>query len=653
MAGPFDRAEKLSIAEQARTLIERIEAPGAFECHDGIEPDAEKVIEAWEGTFPDEEAFERRLEQVGMTKAECLEAVRANELPANEPIPDWIDDLEEIVTAVQSQPPSINSGENDPRKTDDRLFGSLTGAIAAYTWNQASKDVPEDHLSGSAIESMVEWIRCRIEDRFWRILYAELEGNIAALDPELASATPDDFEEFPTEYYERFLSYLFTGGFADLCREHPMFARLLVTQVRGCAEQLRAFCTRSRADRDRLADRFAVDGALGNVVTAEPLTDDEFDDDRALLRVEFESGLAVAYKPRSVEPGATFYRLLDRLNDHLPVPDFETPTYLVRDDYGWMEWIEYRECTGETAVKRYYRRAGALTCIAYFLELNDCSVENLVVAGEQPLLVDVETVLQPYVTPERKPVRTNVGVSVDDNVLRTGLLPFAADDDGDDSNGLTTKLAGLSVTSEQTELEGITERVVRAANTDVMTVERQNVSVDRSENVPKVDGVDKPPGEYLEHIVDGFEGTYRAIIELRDEGHLEAVGLPSDFESLETRFLYRGWYKGVIESLTSVESLHDGAWFGVAMERLAVPFCSGEVAEPRPWSLYDAERTALKRLEKPRFTCPTDETDIRAGGRRVGARADSSGIQRCCERIESATLEDMHEQVESVRDCFE
>lgn len=241
---------------------------------------------------------------------------------------------------------------------------------------------------------------------------------------------------------------------------------------------------------------------------------------------------------------------------------------------------------------------------------------------------------------------------MDDNVLRTGLLPFTTDD-GSDTNEVTAKLAGFSASSEQTELNEVTERIIKAANTDMMTIERQNVTIDRSENVPKVDGVDKPPREFLGHLVDGFERTYKAIIELRDEGRLKTVGLPSDFESVETRFLYRGWYRGVIESLTSAKSLHDGAWFGIAMEQLVVPFCNGNLAEPKPWALYDAERTALRRLEKPRFTCLTDEIDIRADGHRVGARADSPGIQRCRERIESATIEDMHEQIEIVQDCFE
>lgn len=192
-----------------------------------------------------------------------------------------------------------------------------------------------------------------------------------------------------------------------------------------------------------------------------------------------------------------------------------------------------------------------------------------------------------------------------------------------------------------------------AVNTDLMTVERRNASRDRAGNVPTIDGTEEPPDEYLEFIVDGFEETYETILELRDDDRLDEVGLPGDFDSLETRLLYRGWYRDVLESMTSARSLHDGAWFGVRMERLVVPFCTGEVAEPRPWSLYDAERVALKRLEKPRFTCPTDGTAIRAESGPVGAQADSSGIRRCRTRIASANAEDMREQVELVRDCFE
>lgn len=454
---PFGEDEKRSIAGRARTLIERIEGRDALEDSDGNDRAAEKVLEAWERTFPDEEAFERRLDSLDATRTECREAIRADRLASSEPIPDWVNSLAEMVAAIQERPPDSDEWTGQLPDTDDRPFGPLTAAIAAYTWNQVSTDAPTDHVTDAAVTSMVKWVRDRLETRFWPLLHAELEGNVAAHEPDLAAATPDEFEEPPTEHYERFVTYLFSGGFADLCYEYPVFARSLVTQVRRCVAQLRAFCTRSLSDRDRLADRFGVDERLGQVVAAEPLVDDEFDDDRALLRVEFESGLVVAYKPRSVESGTAFYRFVRRLNTHLSVPDFETPTYVVGEDYGWMEWIKYRPCADEAAVKRYYRRAGSLACVAYFLGLNDCSIENLVADGEQPLLVDVETVLQPYVEPERKPVQTAVSSSVDDTVLRTGLFPFTVDEDDNDANELTAKLAGLSVSSGTVELEGKTE----------------------------------------------------------------------------------------------------------------------------------------------------------------------------------------------------
>lgn len=663
MSNAFSERDKRSIAGRARTLLERLGEQDLLECREQYESECEQLFEAWRGTYPTDVSFDHRLEREGVTREECLQAICADKWIPDQPTPEWIDHLEELVEAVQQRTPqdilenpSQNWNVSGDHQANERIFGELSAAIAGYACDQLPDELADGVLSKTAIESLYEWFRRMFEGRFWRVPFAEFKGNVAAHEPDLATADPDEFRELPTEYYEEFLEYLFAGGFAELCREYPMYGRLLVTQFNQWEEQVRKFCTRLRSDYIRLANRFDVDGPLGEVVALEPLANDAFDDDRALMRVTFESGLTVVYKPRSVEIGATFYRVLDRLNDHLSTPNMNVPTYLVRDGYGWMEWVEYEERANEDAVKRYYRRAGTLICIAYFLGLIDCSVENLIVAGEQPVLIDVETVLQPYIRPDRRPVQSSLIEVVDDSVLGTGLLPYTLDylEGENGPNQLATKLSGFGLSSDEAVLKGVTDPIVVKANTDIMTVERKSVSFNRSQNVPKVDGTDQPPRDYLAQIVEGFEQTYNTIVKLRDEDQLfEENGLFSDFEGVETCLLYRSWYRKTFKLLTSPESFHDGARFGLAMEWLAVPFCTDDTAKSPPWSLYDAERTALKHLKKPRFTCLTDELEIRMNGQRVGAKVDSTGLQRCRKRIASATSKDMHEQIKLIRECFD
>lgn len=320
------------------------------------------------------------------------------------------------------------------------------------------------------------------------------------------------------------------------------------------------------------------------------------------------------------------------------------------------EWIEHEPCTDEAAVERYYRRAGALTGIAYLLEFTDCQFENLLVAGEHPVLVDAETVMHPFVDRERRPARTGLATLMDDSVLLTSLLPFGIRGTyDDDRSDLTRAVAGFSRSAEQFELDAFTVPRITAVNTDVMTVEETSPSVDRDENVPHVDGTERPPGEYLDDVVDGFETTYETVLELRDDGRLrESVGIPDAFESTVNRVVYRPTmqYARVIESLCSRACLHDGARSGVEMEELAVPFFDGQVGDPKPWPFYEAERRAIKRLDPPRFTSRTHGTEIERAGDPIGVSADESGFERSLARIESASPADMREQVELLRGAF-
>lgn len=674
-ADVFTSEQRRMLAGRARTLVERLDDPGAV-TGDRDDGEVSDLLAAWRDRFPTGEAFERRLDRAGVTEADCRAALAADRLAGDESLPAWVDPLEELVAAVQStdpgdaDAPTPTGGPGDGDDGDgDRPFGALTAAIAAHARERLDDDPVRAVLPAAAVDSMAGWLRVRFEQRFTRVMYVEFKTFVGVRDRELARADPSAFDDPPTEYYEAFVDHLFSGGFADLCLRYPVFSRLLATQFRQWDEHLSEFARRLRADREALARRFADDGSLGAVTDLEPLADDTHGDGRAVMRVAFESGVAVAYKPRSVAAGERFYGLLDRLNDHLPVPEFRTPSYLSREGYGWMEWVEHAPCEDEAAAERYYRRAGGLACLAYFLEFADCQFENLVAAGEHPVLVDAETVLHPHVGIDRRPLRTGVGALTQDSVLLTLLFPHELESvhgvyEGAGA-GVPSTTAGFGVSSDPVELPGLQTPTIEAVNTDVMAVAHEPVEVERGDNVPTVargagdddggsgDGrpEDCPPTDYRDAVVEGFEATYDRILELRSGGRLPDLGVPDSLAGVENRVVYRPTmrYASVVRSLTSRACLADGARFGVEMEDLAVPLCDGTVEEPRPWGVYDGERRALARLDPPRFTARTDEVTLRMDGTPVGVDADATGLQRARDRLAAADPADRREQVEFVR----
>ena len=69
---------------------------------------------------------------------------------------------------------------------------------------------------------------------------------------------------------------------------------------------------------------------------------------------------------------------------------------LDRHTHGWVECVDPAPCPDPAVVTRYYQRAGALLCLVHLLQGSDCHAENLIAAGEDPVLVDCETLLDPW-----------------------------------------------------------------------------------------------------------------------------------------------------------------------------------------------------------------------------------------------------------------
>jgi hypothetical protein len=71
------------------------------------------------------------------------------------------------------------------------------------------------------------------------------------------------------------------------------------------------------------------------------------------------------------------------------------PKVLGRHEYGWAEYILHDLRSEDPAT--YYQLGGSLLAVLHALGARDAHAENVIVAGNSPVLIDAETVLQPTV----------------------------------------------------------------------------------------------------------------------------------------------------------------------------------------------------------------------------------------------------------------
>ncbi|MEV6981442.1 DUF4135 domain-containing protein [Sphaerisporangium sp. NPDC051017] len=153
---------------------------------------------------------------------------------------------------------------------------------------------------------------------------------------------------------------------------------------------------------------------------------DPHDHGRVVTLLTFASGERVVYKPKDLSSVAGVMDVCTLLNNHgLPLA-LHTRRVVLRDGYGWEEYVTAEPGADEDSVRRYYTRLGMLARLAQFLECRDLWADNLVAKGDTPVFIDLENVLQARIS---KPaligdrIRSLWG-KVEETVAKTAVISF-------------------------------------------------------------------------------------------------------------------------------------------------------------------------------------------------------------------------------------
>ena len=254
------------------------------------------------------------------------------------------------------------------------------------------------------------------------------------------------------------------------------------------------------------------------------------------MGLTFANGLRLIYKPRDVGSDFAYNTFLAWLNDRgapaalrpLRVLDFGT--------HGWIEHVSADSCGDHAAVERYYRRAGALLCLVYLLQGADCHAGNVFAAGEQPVLVDCETLLCPQPrlgAAQDDRWRARADRLIDDSVLSSSLLPGLGAGAGE---GEIHPPCGLCDASEERPEHRVRWKWI---NTDRMMAVSELDQPQPGHNVPRLADMPARLGDHIEPLVAGFAATYRFLMAQRTVLLADDTPLAA-FRGRYVRFLLRG-----------------------------------------------------------------------------------------------------------------
>ncbi|WP_367137527.1 type 2 lanthipeptide synthetase LanM family protein [Saccharothrix sp. HUAS TT1] len=447
-----------------------------------------------------------------------------------------------------------------------------------------------------------------------------LELNLDRVAGRLVGDTPQ----------ERFADFVRHVDLTSLFARYPVLARLLGQTCLNAVEAQRELLDRFALDRPAIVAALLDGRDPGPLARVETGRGDPHAGGRSVAVLTFADGRRVVYKPRPVALHQAFADLVAWFDGHTDL-GLRLPRAVSRPTHGWLEFIEHAPCADLTEVGRFYHRLGALIALLYAVDGTDMHYENLLAAGDQPVLVDVETLFHPTVGVQTDPAVRAFARSVH----RTAVLPLVLlGEHGALDIGGTGGDHG-----DRLPADGV---AWLHPGTDRMRLVRRPAPVRPAHNRPVLDGRQAEPADYQGALLAGFGVGYDAICEHRAE-LLGPDGLLAGFADLPARFVPRmtQLYATLLE-----ESTHPDALRGAPARQDALDLLWDDSPDQDLLpELVPHEMTDLWAGDVPLFTTRPGSRDVwTSTGRRLPDLLPLSGLDAVAAKVESLGEVDKHDQ---------
>ena len=462
----------------------------------------------------------------------------------------------------------------------------------------------------AALWAPIAAFACRKIDFHELVSPAAGQNFVDFLHSEICQLAAESTYELFCDYRARGFSYLDFIGIqrrsrcAEIFGKYPALARLVSLLVVAWIETTQTFIERLARDRPALASEFVFPADLRLTSVGLGLSDRHAGGFQVIL-AEFGS-TKVLYKPKDMSLEALLPSVNQWLQkENFPGP-FRFPRSIERQDYGWAEWIDQKPCHSIEEVRQYYKKSGALLCLAQLLNAKDLLFENMIACGNEPVLIDLEAFLQPE-------VRTfdQIGKSFSGDhpayqwkgsVIDIAFLPFWQFS----SSHPMCDLSGLGC--RNADLPPISANEWDRPNSDDMKPVVRFRKPYRARNEVLYAGAVQSASEFRHEIESGFAELHNFILE-RKESFLAFVQI---FAKSKSRLIFRPTqlYSRLLKQSISPPNLESGIRRSIVFEQLYRPALKGGYLSNELQKVFDFEASALLELDIPRFYISSDSDNL-------------------------------------------
>lgn len=583
--------------------------------------------------------FERRISWDGWSEPD-IPRLLGSPLPAETPW--WWDDLEQMRAACRTAEPP------DSARLDGVAFAEILQPLVTWNWSRLQAEVEP-----AALDPVTAPARARLQDAL-----------SAALSQICAPACAADFAAgrpvgralllrwgmaTGTSSSQEYLAWCRTQlaeGLGGLLADHPVLGRLIALTAAHWRANTAEMLRRIAADRDRIAEAFAIP-ADAPICAVRGGLSDPHRGGRTVAVLGFGDPADTAwivYKPKDLRIERKYHDLVSSIGRELPDGPHGLTVLTIGSDYGYESYVSHEPCPREH-LPQFYRNAGRLLAILHFVGATDAHYENLIASGTSLHLIDAETLFQGR-TAER-PGTGDRRLGAEDgplvaSVLRVGLLPVWLI--GGHRN-VPYDISGLGVApvNEPTPRPGW-----HNVGTDDIGWGLVPQPTSHPICLPVPPGDRNPLASHAEDVVAGFTEVYHLV-----RGRQFRAGIRNritDFSGVSRRIVMRATrvYAQTQRAALSAESLTTGNRRGFELERLSRGSLIADGPSPH-WQVFRAELHDMEQLDIPYFDHELGSDVIRSSLGPIAGILTSDGVAESIERIDRASDADLAWQVRLIR----
>ncbi len=644
----------ITIVEKSATLAERLS--GEFvPINDPTEAEIiETRLSTWIQTAAqgDPERFRKRLEWDGLTLEQVkplLGSVRRRDSDA--PLPRWGDLLGEVLQlGKEISKDNLHRHNRIDRHSSEMPFEELFIPFRRITFDQISKHPHfRTYFQGNSSRVYIQ-----------HIIFKWLLGlSIQALMIAFRTFQVIEYGSFddkpPNRYYGQehekrynaFVRRMLAGEAATFFTDYAVLARLMATVTLNFIGFLGEFL--DQVNNEYPSKEMSFLGSTGRIGALQIGYSDRHKSGRTVVEVLFRTNppKSIIYKPKSLGNEIALNTLMNWCNKKHIFPEFRTLYIADRYSHGWMEKIRRGSFKNQTQMTKYYQHAGTLLGFIHFLAANDCHNENVVQDGEQPILIDAETLLHyrvPDIEYHFSDARATAHKIIENSVLRTQFLPkwdFT-------TNGTAYDISTLG--SYEYQDGGPEQPKLRPpyAINNYMQLEYEKkyirMVVDTWEPQFPIS-----PKEYETEIINGFTEMYRFLMAHREE--LLAEGSPLEgFKNQRVRYVFRPTqtYQTVLQHTLQPRYLHDGIDRSIQIESLNRVLLAWD-EKPAFWDIHKGEAQAIEQMDVPLLTYNSSDTSLHIGDITIENAFGRPAYNLVIERLNSMSEDDLQQQIAFIR----